>query len=123
MFRLAIAETRRFPEVVASVSRMARQRGVETVARLLAEVAECGELGPLTPEGGDRCSAAARIFTDLILLPPLMRALQGESLETLHAEIDAHVAQRVAFFLAASKFAASAGPNDHRRTNMNAPGL
>jgi AcrR family transcriptional regulator len=101
LFRLAIAETHRFPELVASVSRMGRQRGVETVARLLAEVAEGGEFPGFRAQNLDTCPVAARIFSDLILLPLLMRALQGESLATLHAEIDAHVARRIAFFLAA----------------------
>jgi AcrR family transcriptional regulator len=103
LFRLAIAETLRFPELVVSVSRMARQRGVETAARLMNEAAEGGELAFLRTERKDCCPVAARLFTDLILIPPLMRALQGESLAALHAEIDAHVARRVAFFLAAGR--------------------
>lgn len=103
LIRLAISETVRFPELVASVSRIARQRGVETAARLLDEVAEGGELPILRTGTQDRCPLAARLFTDMILLPPLMRALQGESLETLHAEIPGHVARRVTFFLAACR--------------------
>jgi hypothetical protein len=39
----------------------------------------------------------------LILLPQLIRALAGENLDTLHAEIGAHVSQRVAFFLSACR--------------------
>jgi hypothetical protein len=45
----------------------------------------------------------ARYFIDLILLPQLLRALSGEHQETLHAEIDSHVSQRVAFFLSACR--------------------
>ncbi len=103
LFRLAIAEAHRFPDLVASLTRMARERGTGTVAKLLADVAECGEFGTTASEGQERCAIAARIFSDLILLPMLMRALYGDSLKTLHAESDAHVAQRIAFFLAACR--------------------
>ncbi len=100
LFRLAIAEARQFPDLVGDLMRMARQRGGETVAGLLAEAAERGEHGALPGNRQDRFSAAAQFFMDLILMPFLMRALSGESLKTLHAEIDAHVAQRIVFFLA-----------------------
>ncbi len=39
----------------------------------------------------------------LIVLPLLIRALTGESLETLHSEIGPHVSQRLAFFFAACR--------------------
>lgn len=101
--RLAVSEARRFPDLASELSRMARGRGVETVARLLADVAQSGGLGSLPADGQDRLLSAARAFADLMLLPLMMRALVGESLETLRAEIDAHVAQRVVFFLAACR--------------------
>ena len=46
-------------------------------------------------------ATTTRLYLDLVLLPLLMRALFGEELEALHAEIDQHVARGVAFFLAA----------------------
>ncbi len=102
--RLAIAEARRFPDLGTSIVRTARQRGTETVAQLLGGVAECGELDALPALERERCvMAAAPYFLDLILLPLLMRALTGESLKTLRAEIGPHVSQRVAFFLAACR--------------------
>jgi AcrR family transcriptional regulator len=102
LIRLAIAETRRFPDLGDNICRTARERGGEIMARLLGEVAESGELGTflVRPE---HYVAAARCFTDLILLPLLMRALSGEKLDRLHAEISPHVSQRVAFFLAACR--------------------
>jgi AcrR family transcriptional regulator len=102
LIRLAIAETRRFPDLGDSICRTARERGGEMMARLIGEVAESGELGTLlvSPE---HYTAAARYFTDLILLPLLIRALGGEKLDTVRAEIRPHVAQRVAFFLAACR--------------------
>jgi AcrR family transcriptional regulator len=42
---------------------------------------------------------AARLFIDLIFLPMILRALLGEPLEALRAEIPDHVANRVAIFL------------------------
>ena len=103
LFHLALAEQRRFPELVAGLTRMAKQRGVETVARLLADATGCGEFGASTACGEDRSLNASEVFGEMILLPFLMRALSGQSLETLHAEIDAHVARRIGFFLAACR--------------------
>jgi AefR-like transcriptional repressor, C-terminal domain len=45
----------------------------------------------------------ARFFLDLVAVPMLLRALFEVNLKTLDAEIDAHVARSVAFFLAACR--------------------
>jgi AcrR family transcriptional regulator len=101
--RLAIAEARRFPDLGTSIVRTARARGAETMARLLSEAAQSGELGVLPAFSPESLTTTARYFLDLILLPQLMRALSGEPLEALQAEIGPHVSQRVAFFLAACR--------------------
>jgi AcrR family transcriptional regulator len=103
LMRLAIAEARRFPELASSVHRMARERGVEAVARLLAEAAQSGELGTLAAFAPERLATTTRFFLDLVLLPLLMEALFGEKIEALCAEIEPHVARSVAFFLAACR--------------------
>lgn len=100
LMRLAIAEARRFPDLASSVSRMARERGNETVARLLGGVARSDELGPVPAFAQERLPTTARFFLDLILSPLLMRALLGEKLDVLRAEIEPHAARSVAFFLA-----------------------
>jgi hypothetical protein len=43
LMRLGIAEARRFPELASSVHGMARERAVEAISRLLAEVAQSEE--------------------------------------------------------------------------------
>jgi len=48
-----------------------------------------------------RLASTSRRFTETIVLPIVMRALFGESREALQAEIAPHVAEWVAFFLAA----------------------
>jgi len=55
--------------------------------------------------GADRSvsAASARHFIELTLLPMMMRALFGERLTALRAETAPHVAQTVAFFLAACR--------------------
>jgi AcrR family transcriptional regulator len=103
LIRLAIAEARRFPDLGNSIAREARERGCETVSRLLNEVAEFGTPGNLCPVSSDRRAIAARYFCDLLLLPLFIRALAGESLETLRLEASQHVSERVAFFLAACR--------------------
>jgi AcrR family transcriptional regulator len=96
--RAAIAEARRFPDLAASVHRMARERTSEAVAQLLGELPEADQLPAFA---ADRRAGTARYFIELILLPMLMRALFGEDLKALRAEIGPHVARTVAFFLAA----------------------
>ena len=100
LVRLSIAEAPRFPDLASSVGRMVRERGTEAVAQLLAEVARSDEPGPVPAFTPERLPAAARLFLDLILLPLLIRALQGAKLNELQAEIGPHVARSVAFFLA-----------------------
>jgi hypothetical protein len=73
------------------------------MTRLLGEVAESGEVETFPAFSPGRLAMTARYFVDLILLPQLLRALSGEPLKTLHAEIGPHVSQRVAFFLSACR--------------------
>lgn len=101
LMRLTISEAHRFPGLASSVHRMARQRGVEAVARILDEVAQSDELGALPAFARERLATTTQFFIDLVLLPLLMQALLGANLKTLQKEIGAHVARSVAFFLAA----------------------
>jgi AcrR family transcriptional regulator len=98
--RATVAEARRFPDLAASVHRMARERASEAVAQLLGELPEAAQLPGLA---ADRRADAARYLIELIVLPMLMRALFGEELTALRAEIEPHVGRTVAFFLAACR--------------------
>ena len=51
----------------------------------------------------ERLATTARFFLDLVAVPMLLQALFEVNLKTLDAEIDAHVARSVAFFLAACR--------------------
>lgn len=110
LMRLAIAEARRFPDLAISVHRMARERGSEAIARLLGEVAQSVEFGPLPAFAPEHLAVTTTFFLDLVLLPLLLRALMGEKLTPLRAEIASHVARSVAFFLAACRHGGSRGP-------------
>jgi AcrR family transcriptional regulator len=88
-------EAKRFPDIACQVSQLARERGIDEVARLLRDL----DGAPVD----DGQSEEAKIFMDLVVLPMVMRRLFGESLTILQAEVTPHVADRVAFFLAASK--------------------
>jgi AcrR family transcriptional regulator len=103
MIRLAIAEARRLPDLASRVNRMARERGEEAVGRLLGEVAQSDELGKLPAFAPERLATTTRFFRDLVVLPLFFRALYGEKLKVLHAEIGPHVARSVAFFIAACR--------------------
>jgi AcrR family transcriptional regulator len=103
LMRLAIAEARRFPDLASSVHGMARDRGAEAVARLLSEAAQSDALGTLSAFAPERLATTTQFFLDLAVVPLLMRALFGEKLEALCAEIGPHVARSVALFLAACR--------------------
>jgi len=101
LMRVAIAEARRFPNLASSVYQMARERGAEAVARLLGEVAQSDMPGTLAAFAPEHVAATTRFFQDLVIMPLLMRALFGEKLKLLRAEIGPHVTRSIAFFVAA----------------------
>jgi len=103
LMRLAVAEARRFPDLASSVHRMARERGAEAVAQLLSEAAHADPLGALPAFAPDRLATTTGFFQELVILPLIMRALYGEKLKSLCAEIEPHVKRSVAFFLAACR--------------------
>ena len=101
LIRIAVAEARRFPLLATSVSRMARERHAEAVGRLLAEFAACDPTSAPPAFAPDRLPETAFRFLNLAVMPMLLRALFGEDLIALHAEIGPHAVRSVAFFLAA----------------------
>jgi AcrR family transcriptional regulator len=103
LMRIAIAEASRFPDLASSVFGMGRERGAQATARLLAEAAQSDELGTLPALAPERVATTTRFFQDLVLFPLILRALFGEKLKQLCAEIGPHVKHSVAFFLAACR--------------------
>jgi AcrR family transcriptional regulator len=119
LIRVAVAEARRFPELATSVGRMARERKVEHVRRLLAEFADCEQARALPAFAQDRLPETARRFLELVGPPMLLRALFGEDVGALRAEIGPHAARSVVFFLAAC--AATNAPADADCPSSSAP--
>jgi len=103
LMRLAVAEAHRFPDLASTVSRRARELSTELGVRLLGELTQFDELRSLPAFAPERLATTARLFLDLVALPMLFRALFEVNLRTLDAEVDAHVARSVAFFLAACR--------------------
>ena len=68
---------------------------------MFGELAATDAIGSSSAFAPDRLHETARRFLDLVVLPMLMRALFGEDLAALRAEIEPHAARSVAFFLAA----------------------
>lgn len=102
LIRVAVAEARRFPDLATSVSRMGRERPTQAVAHLFGELAASDDaIGASPAFAPEKLPETARRFLDLVVLPMLLRALFGEDLAALRAEIGAHAARSVAFFLAA----------------------
>ena len=103
LMRLAIAETRRFPDLASAVSRKSRDLSTELGVQLLQELTQGDALNALPAFAPERLAATARLFLDLVAVPMLLRALFELNPHTLDTEIDAHVARVVAFFLAACR--------------------
>ena len=101
LIRVAVAEARRFPDVAASVSRMARDRQIDAISRMLSEFTESDPTRALPAFAPDHLKAAAVRFLNLAVFPMVLRALFGDDLDALHAEIGPHVTESIAFFLAA----------------------
>lgn len=106
LMRAAVAEARRFPDLASSVQKMARELSSESVTRLLRALPESGEAATLPAFAPDRLPDTARRFVALIFAPMAIRALFGEDLTALRAEIGPHVTDAAAFFLAACRRAA-----------------
>lgn len=103
MMRVGISEARRFPDLAISVHKMARQRAEVTISRILGEVAQSGEHEALPAFRPEQLAASTHMFVDVVMLPLVVRALFGEKRKSLQAEVEAHVARSVAFFLAACR--------------------
>jgi AcrR family transcriptional regulator len=115
LMRASIAESRRFPDLASSVHRMAHQHCEEPVARLLGEAAQSDELARLPAFAPERLAATTQFFLDIVFMPMILRALFGEKLQSLHAEIGPHVERSVAFFLAACRHGGIAEPRNSER--------
>ena len=103
LMRVGISEAHRVPDLANSVQGMARRCGEGTVGRLLSDVAQSDGLGGLPAFAPERLAATTQCFMDLVFKPMIMRALFGEKLESAARRDRAHVARRVAFFLAACR--------------------
>jgi AcrR family transcriptional regulator len=100
LLRLAIAESRRRPKFASDLLQLCRERGGRLVTHLLVE----GLDGLLWSDESDvRALKAGRFFAELVLLPMLLRGLAQQELSGLRSEIEAHVREHAAFFLAALK--------------------
>jgi AcrR family transcriptional regulator len=103
LMRLGIAEAPRFPDLARTLSRVVRELRTELGIRLLGELTKFDELGSLPAFGPERLATTAQFFLEIVVVPMLLRALFEVDLKTLGAEIDAHVARSVPFFLAACR--------------------
>jgi len=101
LVRVAIAESRRFPDLASSVHRLVRERGAKEIAQLLGELTESDDKDRGPALAPDRLLELARRFAELVIQPIMMRALFGEDVAALQTEIGSHVQQAVDFFVAA----------------------
>src|SRR5580700_9946586 len=74
-----------------------------TLDERLAKAAQSDTLGALPAFTPQRLATSARFFIDLVVWPIVVRALFGEKLKDLRAEVEPDVTRSVAFFLAACR--------------------
>src|ERR1700722_5419718 len=103
VMRLGISEARWLPDLAINVHLAARRRSEEVVGKLLAEAAVSDSLGDLPAFAPQQLATTAKFFIDLVVWPIVVRALFGEKLKDLRAEVEPDVARSVAFFLAACR--------------------
>ena len=103
VMRLGISEARRLPDLAINVHLAARRRSEEVVGKLLAEAAQSDAIDALPAFAPQQATTTARFFIDLVVWPIVVRALFGEKLKDLRAEVEPDVARGVAFFLAACR--------------------
>jgi AcrR family transcriptional regulator len=103
VMRVGISEARRLPDLAINVHLAARRRGEEVVGKLLAEAAQSDARSASPAFAPERLAMTTRFFIDLVVWPILVRALFGEKLKDLRAEVEPDVARSVAFFLAACR--------------------
>lgn len=96
--RISVTEAPRFPELT-NVGRMAREQAGQAVLKVLSEIAASDEIAKLPAFAPQALAATTQFFMDLVVARLLMRALFGEALAPLRAEIGPHVSRSVAFFL------------------------
>ncbi|MET4204420.1 TetR/AcrR family transcriptional regulator [Bradyrhizobium sp. LA6.7] len=100
--RLAAAEARRFPDL-AKVGRMMRERGTHHATTVLRDVTLSKQDSLHAAFAPERLPRTAQFFLDLAVAPLLLRAVMGEDPKSLRSQIHTHVAESVAFFLAACR--------------------
>jgi AcrR family transcriptional regulator len=103
LVRVAVAESRRFPDLARRVGRVARESGNETVASLLGDLARSDEMSALPAFAPEHLPVTTRRFIDMVVLPFVMRALLSESADALAADVEPHVSDAIAFLLAACR--------------------
>jgi len=101
--RLSIAEARRFPDLATGLGPAARDRAAQAVAQLLSEATHSDETKILRAFAPEHIVATGQLFLDLIVGRVFTRALCGEDLKRLRAEIPGHVRRAVSFFLTACR--------------------
>jgi AcrR family transcriptional regulator len=103
LMRLAIAEARRLPELASRVAQMARTHAADGVARHLREATQSDPLRAGPAFAPQHLGTTAGFFLDLVLLPLMVRALLGEELSHLRAEISTHRNVAARFFVTACR--------------------
>ena len=100
--RLAVSEVRRFPDL-AKVGKMMRERGAQSVAAVFREVVQSKQFKDFPGFAPERLAKTTQSFLDLVVTPLLMRAVFGEDVKSLRAQIRSHVESSVSFFLDACR--------------------
>jgi AcrR family transcriptional regulator len=103
LIRLMIAEAPRFPDLARTVDQRAHTIVTAEVSMLLQKIAASERFAVLLDVDESELVTLTENFIALVILPLEQRALMGEDIATVRADVDRHVARAVDFFISALK--------------------
>jgi AcrR family transcriptional regulator len=101
LIRMVVADAPRFPALAKLTSDAGRSRTIDAVTKMIAEHSGRTLDAPALATTKRHARTLATQILDAIIPPMLMRALLGEDLVEVRADIRSHVKQTIAIFVAA----------------------
>jgi AcrR family transcriptional regulator len=101
LIRVVVADAPRFPSLAKMTREAGRLRGIDAVARLMAEHSQLPRDANTHDAVKRTASTIATQMLDAMVPPMLMRGLMDENLHDLRGEIPSHVKRTIAVFSAA----------------------
>ncbi len=104
LMRMVMADAPRFPSLVTLMSEAGRMRGIEVLAQVIDGYSQSPGDIRVCRSRKRRSREIAAVMLDAVVSPIILRSLMGENLDDVRSDIDSHVKQMIALFIAANVF-------------------